>query len=76
MSHNVHASSTAVLDVPVIGPAETFETVTEAVAQIPLASRTPLPWVAIFLTALGLFGPNDDGNADSCQRNAYVVQNE
>ena len=56
MSHNVHASSTAVLDVPVIGPAETFETVTEAVAQIPLSSRTPLPWVAIFLTALGLFG--------------------
>ena len=43
-------------EVPVIAAGHDFETVTESVAQIPLASRTPLPWVAIFLTALGLFG--------------------
>jgi molybdopterin-containing oxidoreductase family membrane subunit len=55
MSNNAN-SSTAVLDVPVIGAGHDFETVTEAVSQIPLATRTPLPWVAIFLTALGLFG--------------------
>ena len=51
MANNVHAqaTSTAVLDAPVIAPGHDFETVTEAVAQIPLAKRTPLGWVFGFL---------------------------
>jgi len=56
MSNHVSASSAAVLEVPVVGPGQNFETVTESVAQIPLSTRTPLPWIAIFATALGLFG--------------------
>ena len=38
MANNVHAqaTSTAVLDTPVIGAGHDFETVTETVAQIPL----------------------------------------
>ena len=58
MANNVHANatSTAVLTpglAPVIGPGHDFETVTEAVSQIPLAKRTPLGWVFGFL--IGLF---------------------
>ncbi|HQZ37409.1 MAG: polysulfide reductase NrfD [Acidobacteria bacterium] len=56
MANNVHAqaTSTAVLDVPVIAPGHDFETVTESVAQIPLARRTPLGWVFGFLIGLSL----------------------
>jgi Ni/Fe-hydrogenase subunit HybB-like protein len=56
MANNVHAqaTSTAVLDVPVIAPGHDFETVTEAVAQIPLAKRTPLGWVFGFLIGFTL----------------------
>jgi len=55
MANNVHAQSTAaaVLD-PVIAPGHDFETVTEAVAQIPLAKRTPLGWVFGFLIGFSL----------------------
>ena len=56
MANNVHAqaTSTAVLDAPVIAPGHDFETVTEAVAQIPLAKRTPLGWVFGFLIGFAL----------------------
>lgn len=59
MANNVHAhaTSTAVLTsglAPVIGPGHDFETVTEAVAQIPLAKRTPLGWVFGFLIGFSL----------------------
>ena len=56
MANNVHAqaTSTAVLDDPVIAPGHDFETVTEAVAQIPLAKRTPLGWVFGFLIGFAL----------------------
>src|SRR5690606_38020699 len=59
MANNVHghATSTATLApglVPVIGPGHDFETVTEAVSQIPLAKRTPLGWVFGFLIGLSL----------------------
>ena len=56
MANNVHAqaTSTAVLDVPVIAPGHDFETVTESVAQIRLARRTPLGWVFGFLIGLSL----------------------
>ena len=56
MANNVHAqaTSTAVLDAPVIAPGHDFETVTEAVAQIPLAKRTPLGWVFGFLIGFTL----------------------
>jgi Ni/Fe-hydrogenase subunit HybB-like protein len=55
MANNVHAqsTSTAVLG-PVIAPGHDFETVTESVAQIPLARRTPLGWVFGFLIAFAL----------------------
>ena len=58
MATNVHlqALSAAVIDTPVIGAGHDFETVTEAVAQIPLASRTPIQWFGVFLIALVLFG--------------------
>jgi Ni/Fe-hydrogenase subunit HybB-like protein len=55
MANHVH-SSTSVLDVPVIGPEQNFETVTETVAQIPLSRRTPLGWVFGFLIGLALLG--------------------
>jgi len=55
MANNVHAQSTsAVVMDPVIAPGHDFETVTEAVAQIPLARRTPLGWVFGFLIAFAL----------------------
>ncbi|MCC7035215.1 MAG: polysulfide reductase NrfD [Acidobacteria bacterium] len=56
MANNVHAQAraTAVLEAPVIGPGHDFETVTETVAQIPLAKRTPLGWVLGFLIGLSL----------------------
>ncbi len=54
MANNAHATSPAALDVPVIAPGHDFETVTEAVAQIPLAKRTPLGWVFGFLIGLSL----------------------
>ncbi|MEW6319539.1 MAG: NrfD/PsrC family molybdoenzyme membrane anchor subunit [Acidobacteriota bacterium] len=47
-------SSTAVLEHPVIGPGQSYETVTETIAQIPLASRTPLGWVFGFLIGFSL----------------------
>ena len=56
MADNVVQRTSTDLQTPVIGAGHDFATVTETVSQIPLASRTPLPWVAIFLTALGLFG--------------------
>ena len=39
---------------PVIAPGHDFETVTEAVAQIPLSKRTPLGWVFGFLIGFTL----------------------
>ena len=55
MANNVHAQSTATAAIePIIAPGHDFETVTEAVAQIPLAKRTPLGWVFGFLIAFAL----------------------
>jgi Ni/Fe-hydrogenase subunit HybB-like protein len=56
MANNVHLQSSAagVLAPPVIAPGHDFETVTEAVAQIPLSTRTPLGWVFGFLVGLTL----------------------
>ncbi|MGQ0733763.1 MAG: NrfD/PsrC family molybdoenzyme membrane anchor subunit [Acidobacteriota bacterium] len=51
---HVHGDSTGVADAPVIAPGHDFETVTEAVAQIPLAKRTPLGWVFGFLIGFAL----------------------
>ncbi|HTM29991.1 MAG TPA: NrfD/PsrC family molybdoenzyme membrane anchor subunit [Vicinamibacterales bacterium] len=58
MANNVHAQSTATAVIePIVAPGHDFETVTEAVAQIPLAKRTPLGWVFGFLLAFaGLMG--------------------
>ena len=58
MANHVHlqGSSAAVIDTPVIGAGHDFETITEAVAQIPLSSRTPIQWTGMFLVALVLFG--------------------
>ena len=39
---------------PVIAPGHDFETVTEAVAQIPLSKRTPLGWIFGFLVGVSL----------------------
>jgi len=50
---HTQAGSTAVLDEPVLGPGQNYETITESVAQIPLSSRTPLGWVFGFLIGLG-----------------------
>jgi Ni/Fe-hydrogenase subunit HybB-like protein len=49
----IQSQSTGALDAsvfgpPVIAPGHDFETVTEAVAQIPLSKRTPLGWLAGF----------------------------
>ncbi|MGE4068863.1 MAG: NrfD/PsrC family molybdoenzyme membrane anchor subunit [Vicinamibacterales bacterium] len=54
MAHPSPASSTAVLETPVLGPGQTFESITESVAQIPLSQRTPLGWVGGFLIGLSL----------------------
>jgi Ni/Fe-hydrogenase subunit HybB-like protein len=54
MANNVHAQSSTAVMGPVIAPGHDFETVTEAVAQIPLSKRTPLGWVFGFLLAFGL----------------------
>ena len=55
MAQPVHAqSSAATLDHPVIGAGQDYETITEAVAQIPLSKRTPFGWVVGFLIGLGL----------------------
>ncbi len=55
MANNVHAQSTATAVIePVVAPGHDFETVTEAVAQIPLAKRTPLGWVFGFLIAFAV----------------------
>jgi Ni/Fe-hydrogenase subunit HybB-like protein len=54
MANNVHAQSTAVALGPVIAPGHDFETVTEAVAQIPLSKRTPLGWVFGFVIGFSL----------------------
>ena len=55
MAQPVHAlTSTATLDPPVIGAGQDYETITEAVAQIPLSKRTPFGWVVGFLIGLGL----------------------
>jgi Ni/Fe-hydrogenase subunit HybB-like protein len=61
MANNVHVQtdSAGVLQPPVIAPGHDFETVTEAVAQIPLSKRTPLGWVFGFLIAVAfLMGLN------------------
>ncbi|MBM3782072.1 MAG: hydrogenase [Acidobacteria bacterium] len=57
MANNVHGhgSSSASLNAPVLAPGHDFETITEAVAQIPLAKRTPIGWVLGFMGAFGLF---------------------
>lgn len=47
-NHAYQQSATAVFEHPVIAPGQDFETVTEAVAQIPLAKRTPLGWFVGF----------------------------
>jgi len=47
-------TSTATLDHPVIGAGQDYESITEAVAQIPLSKRTPFGWVVGFLIGLGL----------------------
>ena len=52
MANHVHTSA-AVLE-PVIAPGHNFESVTETVAQIPLAKRTPLGWVFGFLIGFAL----------------------
>ena len=49
----VQPVSTGVIG-PVIAPGHDFETVTEAVAQIPLSSRTPLGWVFGFVIGVSL----------------------
>jgi Ni/Fe-hydrogenase subunit HybB-like protein len=46
------AGSAAVLDEPVLGPGQNYETITESVSEIPLASRTPLGWIIGFLIGL------------------------
>jgi hypothetical protein len=38
----------ALQETPVILPGHDFETVTETVAEVPLASRTPIFWFALF----------------------------
>ncbi len=55
MANHVH-TSTAVFDPPVIAPGHNLETVTEAVAQIPLSKRTPLGWVLGFVIGFSLLG--------------------
>jgi molybdopterin-containing oxidoreductase family membrane subunit len=56
MANDAHlqSSSAAVLEVPVIAPGHDFETVTEAVAQIPLSKRTPLGWAFGFLIGFSM----------------------
>ena len=55
MAPPVHAqTSAATLDHPVIGAGQDYETITEAVAQIPLSKRTPFGWVVGFLIGLAL----------------------
>jgi molybdopterin-containing oxidoreductase family membrane subunit len=56
MANHAHlqAASTAVLENPVIAPGHDFGTITETVAQIPLAKRTPLGWVFGFLIGFTL----------------------
>jgi molybdopterin-containing oxidoreductase family membrane subunit len=49
-------SSAATLEHPVIGAGQDYESITEAVAQIPLGTRTPFGWVVGFLIGLGLLG--------------------
>jgi Ni/Fe-hydrogenase subunit HybB-like protein len=49
----VQPGSTGVIG-PVIAPGHDFETVTEAVAQIPLSSRTPLGWAFGFVIGVSL----------------------
>jgi Ni/Fe-hydrogenase subunit HybB-like protein len=50
----MQTGAAGVLQPPVIAPGHDFETVTEAVAQIPLSKRTPLGWVFGFLIGLTL----------------------
>jgi Ni/Fe-hydrogenase subunit HybB-like protein len=47
------AGQAAVLDEPVLGPGQNYETITESVAEIPLSKRTPIGWIAGFLIGLG-----------------------
>ena len=56
MANNVHMQTQSVgaLAPPVIAPGHDFETVTEAVAQIPLSKRTPIGWVLGFMIGLAL----------------------
>jgi Ni/Fe-hydrogenase subunit HybB-like protein len=57
MANNVHLQPQSVGVIgPVIAPGHDFETVTEAVAQIPLSKRTPLGWVLGFLIGLAMLG--------------------
>ena len=52
--HGHSQSSATTLDHPVIGPGQDYETITEAVAQIPLAKGYRFDWVVGFLIGLGL----------------------
>ena len=52
--HHAQAASTAVLEPPVLGPGQNYETITESVAQIPLSKRTPLGWIGGFLIGFTL----------------------
>ncbi len=53
MAQHVHAqSSAATLDNPVLGAGQDYETITEAVAQIPLSKRYSFGWVVGLLIGL------------------------
>ncbi|MGE3275975.1 MAG: NrfD/PsrC family molybdoenzyme membrane anchor subunit [Vicinamibacterales bacterium] len=54
MANSSQTPSTALLEQPILAPGQSFESITEAVAQIPLARRTPLGWVGALLIGLSL----------------------
>jgi Ni/Fe-hydrogenase subunit HybB-like protein len=57
MAQHVHAQSSATtLEHPVLGAGQDYETITEAVAQIPLGKRYSFGWIVGFLIGLGLLG--------------------
>jgi Ni/Fe-hydrogenase subunit HybB-like protein len=51
MDPNIHRPM-ALQETPVILPGHDFETVTETVAEVPLAKRFPLGWIGLFAIAL------------------------
>ena len=54
MAQHVHAQSATTLDHPVLGAGQDYETITEAVAQIPLSKRYSFGWVVGLLIGLAL----------------------